>query len=152
MGLAIQSDGKIVVVGGTGQNAELPGGEWIVVRYAVGQQMSGDFDGDGKTDIAVYGYGRLAAAESSGGFINQAFGGPADQFVAGDFDGDGKTDIAVYGYGRLAVLKSSGGFINQPFGGPADQFVAGDFDGDGKTDIAVYGYGRLAVLESAAGS
>jgi hypothetical protein len=125
-----------------------------------------DFNGDGKTDLAVYGpYGpgganRLAVLESGGGTINQTIGGPLDQPVSGDFDGDGKTDVAVYGpYGpggmnRLLVQESGGGVINKAFGGPKDRLVSGDFDGDGKTDIAVYGpYGpgglnRLAVLES----
>jgi hypothetical protein len=75
-----------------------------------------DFDGDGKTDIGVFGpygpggKGRIAVLKSGGGAIVQTFGGPLDQPVSGDFDGDGKTDIAVYGpygpggVGRLAVL------------------------------------------------
>jgi hypothetical protein len=128
-----------------------------------------DYNGDGKSDIGVYGpygpggIGRIAVLESGGGVINMPFGGPLDKAVVGDFDGDGKTDIAVYGpygpggVGRLAVLESGGGAINIPFGGPLDHFVSGDFNSDGKTDIAVYGpYGpngmnRLAVLESGGG-
>jgi hypothetical protein len=132
--------------------------------------VPGDFDGDGKTDIAVYGpYGpfglnRLAILYSSGGSTTVSIGGALDQPVVGDFDGDGKTDIGVYGpYGpgglnRLAVLLSGGGAIVQTFGGPLDRFVAGDFNGDGKTDIGAYGpygpggLGRLAVLESGGGA
>jgi hypothetical protein len=92
----------------------------------------GDFDGDGKSDIAVYGpygpggLGRLAVLESGGGAILKVFGGPLDRIVSGDFDGDGKTDIAVYGpygpngTGRIAILFSGGGAQAMPFGGALD--------------------------------
>jgi hypothetical protein len=49
-----------------------------------GRGASGDFDGDGKTGIAVYGPygpgggGRIAILESGGGTISEAFGGPLD--------------------------------------------------------------------------
>jgi hypothetical protein len=112
-----------------------------------------DSDGDGKTDIAVYGYGRYAINPTSGGStFFFGFGGADDRPLAGDYDGDGKTDIAVYGYGRFAYNPSSGGpTVFFGFGGPDDRPVVGDYDGDGKTDIAVYGYGRFAYIPSSGG-
>jgi hypothetical protein len=130
----------------------------------------GDFDGDGKTDIGVYGpYGpngsnRFAVLLSHGGAINKVIGGPLDQPVIGDFDGDGKADIGVYGpYGpngsnRFAILLSGGGTLVKVIGGPLDRPVVGDFDADGKADLGVYGpYGpngtnRFAILLSDGGT
>jgi hypothetical protein len=111
-----------------------------------------DLDGDGRSDVAVYGYSRLAALLSGGGTRVQPFGGTEDVPIAADYDGDGKTDVAVYGYGRFAALLSGGGTRVQAFGGPADAPVAADFDGDGRTDMAVYGYGRVAALLSGGGT
>jgi len=83
--------------------------------------VAGDFDGDGRTDIAVFGFSpvegfsRFAVLFSTGRPSRSlAFGGANDEPVAGDFDGDGRTDPSVFGFSpannltRLAVLPSSG--------------------------------------------
>ena len=60
--------------------------------------IAGDFDGDGKTDLAIYDRTSsiLSALYSGGGGIFQQFGdhGHDNVPLAGDYDGDGKTDIS----------------------------------------------------------
>lgn len=63
----------------------------------------GDFDGDGKADIAVLWTddGSFRIDHSSGGFgawayILEGYGGTGDRPMAGDFDGDGRDDIGIY--------------------------------------------------------
>ncbi len=105
-----------------------------------------DFDGDGKTDIAVYRAGTGAwYVYPSGGSAPYGLGWggvSSDKPVPGDYDGDGKTGIAVYraSLGAWFVVPSGSG---PPYGfgwggDPTDKPVPGDYDGDGKTDIAVY--------------
>jgi hypothetical protein len=61
--------------------------------------LIGDFDGDGRTDIAVYqqSTGNWFVVGSTAGFFSPAvnFGGSGFIPVAGDYDGDGETDVAV---------------------------------------------------------
>ena len=114
-----------------------------------------DYDGDGRTDIAVYRNGIWYVLRSSDGVQTAvAWGGaPQDVPVPGDYDGDGKTDQAVYRDGVWWILRSSneGGIGIRWGGAPQDIPVPGDYDGDGKTDQAVYRDGVWWILRSSNG-
>jgi hypothetical protein len=129
--------------------------------------FTGEFNGDGLTDIAlVGGVGwhtvPLALSNGADGFtiLNPevgAFGGwatvPGARAVAGDFNGDGNTDIALVGgagWTTIPVASSngSGGFTvtnaaNPEFASwspsPTVKVLTGDFDGDGRDDLALTG-------------
>jgi len=84
-----------------------------------------DYDGDGKTDIAVYRDGIWYLQRSSQGFTGVAFGTATDIPAPADYDGDGKSDAAVYRGGTWYVLQSSNGqFTTHQFGAPDDIPVA----------------------------
>jgi hypothetical protein len=79
--------------------------------------VSGDFDGDGQTDIAVFrpDDGSWHILTSSSGFsshFNYQFGVSTDTPVPGDYDADGRTDIAVFrsSTGVWYILTSSSDF------------------------------------------
>ena len=93
-----------------------------------------DFNGDGRTDIAVY--RRTTGFWYVGNQPWVQYGGPGYVAVAGDYNGDSTTDIAVYqpSSGTWYVRDQ---FWTQ-FGDPGDIPVPGDYDGNGTTDIAVY--------------
>jgi len=76
--------------------------------------MPGDYDGDGKTDMAQWrpSTGKWYIIPSgTGNSYSQTYGANGDFPVAGDFDGDGTTDLAVWrpSNGTWYLLKSSGG-------------------------------------------
>ena len=69
-----------------------------------------DFDGDGRSDIAVYRDGGWFILRSSdAGMTSVGWGIAQDIPVPADYDGDGKTDIAVYRNGQWFILRSSDG-------------------------------------------
>ena len=105
---------------------------------------TGDFDGDGRTDIGVFrpASGSWYSLRSSDNqFSARNFGFGSDILTPGDYDGDGRTDIAVFrpSNGFWYYLPSgSSSFRATAFGQNGDIPVIGDFDGDGKDDFTVY--------------
>jgi len=120
-------------------------GTWIAEQFGYAQAdvaAPGDYDGDGKTDIAVwrgrteFGNGVWYWHRSSDGIYAQIKWGtevPPDYNVQGDYDGDGKTDVAIWRRGAGSgdqsyyyINKSSGGILSIPWGlgqdGPARLF------------------------------
>ncbi|MBI3986078.1 MAG: peptidase M23, partial [Lentisphaerae bacterium] len=89
--------------------------------------VSGDYDGDGASDLAMYmeRLGLWFIRSASGELLlwGGAFGGMGFTPVSGDFDGDGASDLAVYGNG-LWYIRTIDGTILQwgvPWGGPGFQ-------------------------------
>ena len=127
--------------------------------------LSGDFDGDGKWDVAVldkHGSGAMALTDTvRGGFSSRAIEtawstgplGAGARALAGDFDGDGRHDIALVGAGSaegllVAFSKDGGTFravearapgLLARASDPGALAVVGDFDADGRDDIALVG-------------
>ena len=100
----------------------------------------GDYDGDGKTDNAVFRGGKFRIQRSTGGYQEVLLGTAADVPVPGDYDGDGKTDCAVFraSTGEWLLIQTTAGPATLTLGQTGDKPAQGDYDADGKTDIAVF--------------
>jgi hypothetical protein len=126
-------------------------------NFAVGREpynesvAIGDFNGDGKLDLAVANASSISVSillgTGTGSF------GPATNFgvgtnpfsvAIGDFNGDGKPDLAVANLDsrNVSILLgtgtgSFGGATNFNVGSLPVSVATGDFNGDGKPDLAV---------------
>jgi len=123
----------------------------------------GDFDGDGKTDVAVFrgSEGNWHQLRSSSGYNVVNFGIATDTLTPSDWDGDGKADAAVFrpvavsGSPDFWILQSGTNTVTtSDWGTTGDIPQAGDYDGDQKADAAVFrpSTNTWFVLNSAGGS
>ncbi len=104
----------------------------------------GDFDGDGRTDYAVYRNGEgkwYVDLSSTAAWTEFNFGLPGDIPIPNDYNGGGKTDYAVFrpsdGNWYIFYMETHQ-VAAVHWGANGDRPVPADFDGDGKTDIAVF--------------
>jgi hypothetical protein len=139
-------------------------GNWEWERSKV---MVGDFNGDGKTDVAIlYDYPNMDTALFVLYSTWSGFSPPSLQWrsgvgnwewshskvITGDFNGDGDDDVGIlYNYPNmdtaLFVLYSNGSGISAPslqwrsgagnWEWSRSKVIAGDFNGDRKTDVAI---------------
>jgi hypothetical protein len=126
--------------------------------------LTGDFNGDGRADFAMFGNNdvfmflsngdgtftaRLWTIPNGWNFGNPSY--PSYMPVTGDFNGDGKTDFAMVGSSAVFVFTSNGDgtFATTTSGLPSGLTIGGggatasatpiigDFNGDGKTDFGL---------------
>jgi len=146
---------SVLLGNGRGGFTAAPGSPFVVDFGPEGIAV-GDFNGDGKPDLAILTYQggnhvSVLLGDGSGGFIN-APGAPFNvgigdvSIAVGDFNGDGNLDLAApnAGSNTVSVLlgDGKGGFSDAPGSPipvgnfPAD-IAVGDFNGDGKLDLAI---------------
>jgi hypothetical protein len=129
--------------------------------------LVGDFNGDGKTDLAItgpVGWANLPVAFSNGDGTFNVTNSTAGNFpgwaattnakiLVGDFNGDGKADLAITGpasWSNLPVAFSNGdGTFNVTNSAPGSfpgyaatanaKVLVGDYNGDKKADLAITG-------------
>lgn len=140
--------------------------------------VTGDFNGDGKTDFILHDshYGALFTATgnpgnpftitwlwtpslNSGGWTD-----PGAVIVAGDFNGDGKTDFIIHNSTSGAMFTATGN-VATPFavtpmwqpgvawgnwGDPGAEIIPGNFMGSGRTDFIIHD-AKYAALYIATG-
>ena len=156
-GVAIQSDGKIVVVG---DSDDFSSAVFAVARYNTDGSLDTSFDSDGKvtTGIITSSYCYSVAIQTDGKIVaaGQTFDGTSfDHFALvryntngsldTSFDGDGKltTDFGNYSYAYSVAIQSDGKIIagGDLFG----KFASARYNIDGSLDTSYDGDGKVVT-------
>ncbi len=128
------------------QALDLAAGQTGVLQGVYRSYQAGDFDGDGRSDPALYngatGDWLVWLSDSAYAAVPFRLGGPGWTPVAADYDGDGRCDpCAAYtaaGLWRALLSGSAYGAIEWAVDLPGGRSVRGDFDGDARADPALY--------------
>jgi len=130
-------------------------------NYTYLQMVVGDFNGDGKPDLAVAAIPDAETSIKGGVFVLLGNGNGTFQpqlsagfpeptsLAAADFNNDGKLDLAVGVASGVSILLGKGnGSFQSPKTFPAQGTVAGvgDFNGDGNQDVVLRGYTTVFVM------
>jgi hypothetical protein len=133
-------------------------GEGFAIGGSGQQSVTGDFNGDGKLDVAAANFSQVEVllGKGDGTFapaVSYNAGKEPWAIAAADVSGDGKLDLLVVNYGdnTVSVLlgKGDGTF------GPPTSFATGtwpsaiavaDFNEDGKLDLAITSYENTVIL------
>lgn len=172
-GMAIQSDGKIVVAGGTFR--DFPESDFALARYLQDGRLDATFGRDGRKvtsfdsadsarSVAIQSDGKIVAAGhapvggqqgfalaryDTGGTLDRAFGGDGTVTTPFGAEDAGATGLAIHGAGVVAVGSGSeaerGGFALVRY--ERDGSLDSAFGGDGKviTSFGVNGGGASDV-------
>ena len=138
----------------------LPANETGVFTFTYPNHVTqGDFDGDGRADLAVYRptTGTAFLLLSSLPPVAISGGQSTDVPVPADYDGDGKADLAIFRPTTgtwMIQYSSTGATAAVQWGNALDVPVPADYDGDGKVDIAVFrpANGTWYILYSSTGT